>query len=235
MEPTDATATATVDSPAPSVDWVDIVATVVMAIAALLTAWSAFQSDQWSDTMSFSLSEAAAARTESARSYARAGQLSQVDVMTFIAWLEAARREYISGGIDVSDGYQPDPVTHSGILYVRFGPGFRSAMDSWLETGPLSTPDAPANPFVMAEYQLPEAAEAERLAQLADDKVAGARAADEVDDQYVLSTVMFAGIFLFAGLSTKMRPRAPQFIMLGFSLLLLITGAGYLLAVPIQV
>lgn len=218
-----------------SIDWVDILATIVMAFAALTTAWSAFQSDQWGDTMSFSLSEAAAARTESTRHFTRAGQLSEVDVSTFIAWLEAANGELAGGEIDLTDGYVPDPDTFSGLLYARFRPEFRVAMDAWLATGPLVNRDAPPTPFAMDEYQVAEESEADRLQQLADEKAATAHAADDNDDKYVLSTVLFAGIFLFAGLCTKMRSRIGQNLMLGFSIVLLFSGAVYLLTVPIQV
>lgn len=218
-----------------SIDWVDIVATIVMAFAALATAWSAFQSDQWGDTMSFSLSEAAAARTESTRSFTRAGQLSEVDVSTFIAWLEAAYQELADGEIDVSDGYQPDPDTLSGIFFARFRPELRTAMDAWLATRPLANPDAPPTPFAMDEYQVAEEVEAERLQQVAEDKAALAHAADDNDDKYVLSTIIFAGIFLFAGLCTKMRSRIGQNMMLGFSVVLLVGGVVYLLTVPVQV
>jgi hypothetical protein len=220
---------------ATSIDWIDIVATIVMAFAALATAWSAFQSDQWGDTMAFSLSEAAAARTESTRAYTRAGQLSEVDVSTFIAWLEAAHQELAAGEIDVTDGYQPDPATLSGIFYARFRPEFRTAMDAWLATQPLVNLDAPPTPFAMDEYQVAEEAEADRLHQEAHDKAALAHAADDNDDKYVLSTIIFAGIFLFAGLCTKMRSRIGQNMMLGFSIVLLVAGVFYILTVPIQV
>ncbi|HKZ24379.1 MAG TPA: hypothetical protein VJ398_01150 [Acidimicrobiia bacterium] len=218
-----------------SIDWTDIVATIVMAVAALLTAWSAFQSDQWSDNMSFSFSGAAAARTESTRNSTRAGQLAQIDVSTFIAWMEAAQREVAAGEIDVSDGYHPDPATLSGFLYARFRPEFRAAMDPWLATRPFINPDAPPTPFAMPEYKIAEADEAERLQQVADDKAAQAQAADRNDDKYVMSTIIFAAVFLFAGLSTKMRSRAGQLLMLGFAIVFLLGGAVFVLTVPIQV
>jgi hypothetical protein len=219
----------------PSIDWIDIVATIVMAFAALATAWSAFQSDQWGDTMSFSLNEAGAARTESTRSFTRAGQLSSIDVSTFLAWLDAAKQELDSGQIDVSDGYHPDPATLSGFLYVRFRPEFKTAMEAWLATRPLLNADAPPTPFAMEEYQVAQEVEAERLLQEAQEKSALAHAADDNDDKYVISTIIFAGIFLFAGLSTKMRSQPGQYIMLGFSIVLLIGGIVFLLMVPIQV
>jgi hypothetical protein len=108
-------------------------------------------------------------------------------------------------------------------------------MDAWLATRPLINPEAPPTPFAMDEYQVAEESEANRLQQLADEKAAHAHAADNNDDKYVLSTILFAGIFLFAGLSTKMRSRIGQNLMLGFSIVLLVSGVVYLVTVPIQV
>jgi hypothetical protein len=221
--------------PRPGVDWVDIIATLIMAVAALATAWSAFQSDQWGDTMSFSLAQASAARTEATRSYTRAGQLTTLDVSTFLAWVEQVSTEVKAGEIDVSSGYQPDPSTISGFLYLRFRPEFKTAMDAWIATRPFITPDAPPTPFAMPEYQVAESAEADRLQEEAAEKFAAAQAADANDDKYVLSAIIFAGLFLFAGLSTKMRSRLGQNLMLGFALLLLVAGTVFILTVPILV
>jgi hypothetical protein len=149
--------------------------------------------------------------------------------------VEAVQREVIAEGGDTSGGYEPDPTTVSGFLFTRFRPEFRVAMDAWLATRPLTNPDAPATPFAMEEYQVAEAIEAERLQQEAEDKVAEAQAADRNDDRYVLSTLIFAAIFLFAGLSTKMRSRSGQIGMLVVAILFLVGGVIYLLAVPIQV
>jgi hypothetical protein len=219
----------------PGVDWVDIIATIVMAVAALATAWSAFQSDQWGDTMSFSLAQASAARTEATRSYTRAGQLAALDVSTFLAWVEQVSTEVKAGEIDVSSGYEPDPTTISGFLYLRFRPEFKTAMDAWIATHPFITPDAPPTPFVMPQYRVAENDEADRLQDVAEEKFAAAQAADANDDKYVLSAIIFAGLFLFAGLSTKMRSRLGQNLMLGFALVLLIGGTVFILTVPILV
>lgn len=216
-------------------DWVDILATLVMAVAALLTAWSAFQSDQWGDRMSFSLAEASAARTEAAREYTRAGQLSEIDVASFFTWLEVTQAGVAAGTIDISSGYTLDPDTLSGLLHLRFRPEFRVAMDAWLNTSPLTNPDAPPTPFAMPEYEVAEEGEAERLETEADANYARAEAADANDDQYVISTILYAAVFLFAGLSTKMRSRLGQYLMLGFGVLLLLGTSSYVFTIPILV
>lgn len=215
------------------VDWVDVLATLVMAIAAVLTAWSAFQSDQWGDQMAFSLAQASAARTEATREFTRAGQLTEVDLASFFAWLEAAQTDVSEGRIDPDTTYEPDPSSLSGFLYLRFRPEFRIASDAWVETRPFINPDAPATPFAMPEYSVAEEAEAARLQALAGSKYDEAQAADANDDKYVLSTIVFAAVFLFAGLSTKMRSRLGQNLMLGMGIVILLGVGIYIFTIPI--
>ncbi len=215
------------------IDWVDVLATLVMAMAAVLTAWSAFQSDQWGDQMAFSLAQGSAARTEATREFTRAGQLTEVDLASFFAWLEATQTDVSEGRIDPDTSYEPDPNTLSGFLYLRFRPEFRIATDAWVETMPFINPDAPATPFAMPEYSVAEEAKAERLRALADAKYDEAQAADANDDKYVLSTIVFAAVFLFAGLSTKMRSRLGQNLMLGMGVVILLGVGVYIFTIPI--
>ncbi|HSJ71936.1 MAG TPA: hypothetical protein VLA29_09865 [Acidimicrobiia bacterium] len=215
------------------IDWVDVLATLVMAIAAVLTAWSAFQSDQWGDQMAFSLAQASAARTEATREFTRAGQVTEVDLASFFAWLEATQLDISEGRIELDASYEPDPSTLSGFLYLRFRPEFRIASDAWVETRPFVNPDAPPTPFAMPEYSVAEEAEATRLQALADSKYDEAQAADANDDKYVLSTIVFAAVFLFAGLSTKMRSRLGQNLMLGMGIVILLGVGIYIFTIPI--
>lgn len=217
------------------IDWVDVLATLVMAIAAVLTAWSAFQSDQWGDQMAFSLAQGSAARTEATREFTRAGQVTEVDLASFFAWLEAAQTDVSEGRIEPDTGYEPDPGTLSGFLYLRFRSEFRTASDAWLETRPFTNPEAPPTPFVMPEYAVAQEAEAGRLHAEADAKYDEAQAADANDDQYVLSTIIFAAVFLFAGLSTKMRSRVGQNLMLGMGISMLLGVGVYIFTIPILV
>lgn len=218
-----------------SVDWVDLLATLVMAIAAVLTAWSAFQSDQWGDQMSFSLAQGSASRTEATRIYTRAGQLSEVDVSSYYAWLEAIQAEGVFEASDPGSEYTPIPETLSWFVYERFRPEFRIAFDAWIETRPLVNSDAPPTPFAMPEYVVPEELEAQELEAAADAKFAEAQAADANDDKYVLSTIVFALVFLFAGMSTKMRSRLGQNLMLGFGIAILVVVIVYMFTVPVLV
>jgi hypothetical protein len=87
----------------------------------------------------------------------------------------------------------------------------------------------------MPDYEVAEAVEAARLEETADAKYAEAQDADSNDDRYVLSTIVFAAIFLFAGLSTKMRSLLGQNLMLGLGVVMLIAGGVFLLSTPVLV
>lgn len=235
MSDASASAQMTGGEPTQPFDWVDLIATLVMALAALLTAWSAFQSDQWGDTVSFSLAQSTAARAEATRAYAQAGQLKEIDVSSFFAWTEAVQFDVAQGRLDPVSRFEPDPETLAGFLYLRFRPEFRKAVDAWLESDPLANPAAPATPFELDDYRISKEADGLDLEVEADRLYAEAQAADANDDKYVLTTIAFAAIFLFAGMSTKMRSSLSQHLMLGFGILFLVGATVFLITIPILV
>jgi hypothetical protein len=212
---------------------IELVATVFLAIATVLTAWSAFQSAKWSGVQAISFSAANAARTESTRASDVANIQRAVDVDTFVAWVGAVAAER---GIEPSDRtYRPEAGTESGFLYERLRDEFKPAVEAWLATRPLLDPDAPATPFQMSEYRLAADAEAERLVQESEDRRDEALQANQRSDNYVLLTVLFASVLLFAGVSTKLRGRRAQQILLMTAGLLLVGAAVTLLTFPVEI
>ncbi|MCB1247747.1 MAG: hypothetical protein KDB69_10805 [Acidimicrobiia bacterium] len=220
-----------------SSDRIELVATIVLAIATILTAWSAFQSTKWSGTQANNYSAAGAARTESTRFDTRAGQLTQIDVAMYTDWVAAYFEESADGTIPaVTDGtYQPTPGTTSGFLYTRFRPEFRPAVEAWLATDPVGNPDAPPTPFAMEEYVVADRLEAERLQTEADERAQAARDANQTSDNYVLTMVLFASVLFFAGVSSKLYLPRNRIIALGFGLVLLVVGSAISLSLPILV
>ena len=216
-------------------DRIELIATIVLAVATILTAWSAFQSGKWGGTQSINFSEAGAARTESTRFDTRAGQLSQIDVAMYIDWVSALVEDIESGAIPALDSgsYEPTRGTISGFLYLRFREEFRPAIDAWITTDPTNNANAPPTPFVMDEYSVADAIEADRLSDLADEKAEAARDANQNGDNYVLTMVLFASVLFFAGVSSKMvRPRN-RMLVLGFGLVTLFVGIVILVSLPI--
>ncbi|MGV8966381.1 MAG: hypothetical protein ACOH2F_08875 [Cellulomonas sp.] len=211
----------------------ELVATALLALATLLTAWSAFQATKWSGVQANNYSAASAARTESVRASNTANSLTTIDVNTFVAWVTAVADER-GGASPSAEPYTPQPGTLSGFLYERFRDEFRPAVDAWLATRPLLSPDAPPTPFAMPEYRLAETTEAAAFAREADDRSAEARRANQRGDNYVLLTVLFVTVSLFAGSSTKLDVARGQQFLLALAVLVLVGATIALIRFPVQ-
>ena len=218
-------------------DRIELIATIVLAVATILTAWSGFESGKWGGEQSVNFSEAGAARTESTRADTAGGQLIQIDVAMYIDWVTAISDELNAGTItDASlDPYSPAEGTVSGFLYKRFREEFLPAVDAWLATQPMTNDDAPKGPFEMEEYVVAQQVEADRLSVVADEKAAAARTANQNGDNYVLTMVLFASVLYFAGVSSKMNRPRNRVIILGFGVVTLTIGLIILASLPILV
>ncbi|MEA3501507.1 MAG: hypothetical protein U9R47_01925 [Actinomycetota bacterium] len=215
---------------------IESIASIVLAIAVVLTAWAAFQAGKWGGEQSIQFSVAGASRTESARADTRGGQLAQIDISMFTDFVAAYMDETASGAIEPYDGstFIPSPETLSGFLYNRFRPEFRPAMDAWLATDPAGNPDAPGTPFDMPEYEVAQFAEAERLVEVADQAAIDARAANQTGDNYVLTAVLFAAVLFFSGIATKLENRWNRHFVNMVGIIGVVVGAIILIRLPVM-
>ncbi|MEZ0448659.1 hypothetical protein [Cellulomonas sp. ICMP 17802] len=210
----------------------DLVATVVLAVATVLTAWSAFQSSQWSGVQAAAYSAASRERAESNRAQTLAGQQSIIDVMLFTDWLDALHSE--GDTVVVPDPYVPDPTVYSGFLFERFRPEFRPAVHAWLAEEPLTNPAAPPSPFAMDEYVLASAQEAARLEKASDRSAATARLAIERKDNYVLATVLCASVLFFCGIGSKLGSPRRRAVMIAIGGAVLLATLVVVLTFPVH-
>ena len=214
----------------------ELAATIVMSVAVLLTAWSAFQSGKWGGVQSVKFAEAGAARTESVRLDTLSGQLTQLDVAVFLEWTAALSDDVVDGLVEAPEGtYEPDPGTRSGFLYERVRDDFQIVLSEWLATEPIANPEAPATPFEIESYVMPGSVEAEAQRTLADERATEARTANQNGDNYVLTTVLFASVLFFAGVSTKLAGDRNRAIMLGVGAVILIAGIVTVLTFPVEI
>ncbi|HEY7467969.1 MAG TPA: hypothetical protein VIC07_00380 [Acidimicrobiia bacterium] len=215
-------------------DRIELVATVVMAAAAILTAWAAFQSAKWSGIQAIEFSRASAARVESTRLDDRAGQLAAIDVDVYLSWLEAVSREIEQGtnAIDSDAGYQPVEGTLSAFFYDRMRDEFRPAFDAWLQSRPLLNPEAPKTPFQMEAYVLADAVEADRLLDEAGEHTEAALTANQNSDNHVLTAVALALSLFFAGVSSKLGDWSNRLIAIVLSTVIFLGAATVLILLP---
>ena len=113
----------------------------MLAVVALLAAYTGFASAKWNTESSVRLAQASAARTEANRAALNAQNLKNFDSTTFNTWFTS----YIAG----------NPTAES-VAVRRFRPAFKVAFDAWLATDPFTNAKAPPGPTYMAQYKQPE-------------------------------------------------------------------------------
>ena len=195
--------------------WLVIFEASLLALVAMLAAWSGFAAAKWSTESRLELAQASATRTEASRANLTAHENRNFDSVTFNAWLAA----YASGNqvaIDITER--------------RFRPEFKVAFDAWMRTDPFGAGTTPG-PTYQAEYVQPEAVRAAELDRVADERyAAGAEAAYHADG-YVRTTVFLATVLFLVGISRHFRLAAARIGLivvatgiLGFSVFLLIVA-----------
>lgn len=183
----------------------ELAATVLLALAAVSTAWASYQSARWHGKQAKAQSASIAARVESTRAAGVANRQAQIDVALFTQWIDA---------------YARDETELAAFYGKRFREEFRPAFNAWVATRPRKNPDAPLSPFAMPQYRLAASHQADSL-----EARAGAYS-DLVGryiqraDNYTLAVVLFAASLFFAGISTRMHGRGSQtaIIALGYTL-----------------
>ena len=221
-EKTTGTTTPYIDLPTRFDRWepvAEVAATIVLAIATIATAWSGYQAARWGGEQSTSYSQAGALRTESTRSSTQAGQLAQTDIGIFANWINA----FATGNQELATFYEE-----------RFRDEFKPAFEAWLATDPRNNPAAPSSPFVMPEYQLSKAQEAERLETEAEQMFAKGTEANQQSDDYILNTVILAGVLFLAGIASRFKAMSARWVIIVFSLAILAFGLYNILTYPIQ-
>ena len=200
-------------------EWVEIVATVLLALATVATAWSGYEASRWNGEQAKAFSRGNAARIESTRASALADAQTQIDVATFTAWVDA----YAQKQTQLADFYLK-----------RFRAEFKPAVDAWIATRPLKNADAPLTPFAMPQYHLAARDKAEELELEAETWAAKARTNVQRSTNYVLGVVLFAAALFFAGMSAKLRTQRLRRVLLLFGLVVFFGTVAWIATFPVS-
>jgi hypothetical protein len=200
-------------------DRLELIATVLLAVAAVATAWSSYQATRWNGEQAKASSRTNALRIEAARAQGLAEAQTEVDVATFIQWVDA---------------HAQDDVELEAFYEARFRDEFAPAFDAWIATDPFVDADAPETPFVLPEYDLAAANDAARL-----DREAAASAGIvarniQRGSNYVLGVVLFSVSLFFAGMSTKLERSGLRSALLAVGCLLFVGTAIWLATFPVS-
>jgi len=193
-------------------------AVLLLALTTLATAWSGYQAARWSGEQSQHYARASATRVVAQQAATRAGQLRIDDLLYFNGWLDA--REAGNAKLEA-------------IYRSRFRPEFEPAFRAWIAQHPFTNPRAVPGPLYMPQYRSADLARSVRLDVVADKLFQEGTAAKTNGDRYILSTVFFAAVLFFAGISLRLDWQPLRIAVLGMALVLLAGGVAFVLTLPV--
>jgi hypothetical protein len=205
------------DAPPPADRAIELFAVVLMALTTVLTAWSGYQAARWSGVQSEAFAHATATRIHAQEQTTRAGQLRIDDLLRFNGWLDARS----AGDDDLARLHRR-----------RFRPEFVPAFRAWLAQKPFTNPNAIPGPLYVPEYKLEQTARAAVLDREADHLFEKGTQAKEHDDRYILSTVFFAAVLFFAGISLRLDWRRLRVAVVGMAAVMLLCGFVFVATLP---
>jgi hypothetical protein len=201
-------------------NWAELAATILLAAAAVATAWSSYQATRWNGEQAKTASRVNKTRIDAARAADRTNALTQVDIATFIQWVDA---------------YAQDESELASFYRTRFRDEFKPAFNAWIASRPLENANAAPTPFALPDYKLASAAEAARLDAQAEVLSATVRRDIQRASNYVLAVVLFAVALFFAGMSTKLAAAGLRTAMLAVGWIVFLGAAVWVATSPMSV
>jgi len=203
----------------PRASRLELAATVLLAVAAVATAWSSYQANRWNGEQAKAASQTNAIRIDAARAQGEAQAETEVDVALFIQWVDA-------------DANDEDEL--ADFYAARFRDEFQPAFDAWLGTDPFGDPEAPPSPFAMDEYQVEAQVEAQDLDRQGEASAATVRRDIQRSANYVLAVVLFAVALFFAGISVKLVNERLRAVLLGVGYVVFLGAVAWLATFPVS-
>jgi hypothetical protein len=195
---------------------ISIIEASLLAVVAVLAAYSGWAAAKWSTESSLSLARASADRAEANAANLDALNTLNFDLTAFNAWFTA---------------WIADDQVAMNIAEKRFTPNFHNAFNAWIGTLPALNPDAPPGPTYMPQYQQPAKAQATALNAQATAAYTRGEKAGSTSDDYIRTTVYLATVLFLAGLGGHFGYRYIRYglaavgtVILGVAIVILLTS-----------
>lgn len=195
----------------------EILEAFLLAIVAVATAWSGFQSAKWDGRSAERYAQSAVYRVDGDEEETLGGQQRLQDVSTFNSWLQAK-----------TTGDEP----MRKLLERRFSTEYEKAFKAWLLTDPLSDPNAPPGPAHMPDYENHLSAKGNETKRLADEAFEDGKHSREVGEDYVRLTVFLATVLFLIAISQRFRQVSVQLALLGLAVMATIAILAILISYP---
>ena len=195
----------------------EVVEAIVLALVAITTAWSGYQSALWDGHQSVLYGQSSKLRVQAQSMEVQSNQERMYDAATVVEWLKAEA----NGQTRLAD-----------IFERRLLPEFRPAFEAWKKTDPVHNPNAPAGPVQMPEYHNTMAEQAAKMNQRASEIFEQGTQAREWAEKYVRITVILATVLLLTAISQRFRSHRIRVCLIVMSFLLLCIPIWSIVTLP---
>jgi len=195
----------------------EILEVLLLAAAAIATAWSGYQAAKGDGQQAVLYSKASVDRVQANTAATLGQQRLAADGAMFSAWLEAEAA---------------NDAELQAMLVRRFSPEYRTAFAAWLDTKPFTNSDAPPGPGYMPEYHNPQMEQAEQLNEQAATLEEAGTEARHTAEEYVRATVLFALVLFLVAVGQRFRLRGVRIATMAMAFGLLAYGLYNLAALP---
>ena len=199
------------------IETLEIVEAVLLAMVAIATAWSGYQSARWDGLQDELYAKSTRLRVEGQALQTRSGQEQAYDASVVAEWIKAK-----------ADGNEKV----AALFERRFLPEFLPAFEAWKNTDPLTNPNSPPGPMMMPQYRNANAEGAIKRGEEANQAFEQGAAARAISDRYVRATVLLATVLLLVAISQRFRTRGVRMGLAILALLLLCFPLYRLLTLP---
>ena len=190
----------------------ELCAVLLLSVSTLATAWSGYQAARWSGEQSQHYAMASTARIRAQQQSTLAGQLRIDDLLNFNGWLDAKQ----SGNRRLAAVYEH-----------RFRPEFVPVFHAWQAQTKIP------GPTFMPQYRPAALVRAGVYDARADRLFAEGGDAKNSDDRYILSTVFFAAVLFFSGISLRLAWAPLRIFVLSLAAILLVGGLIFVATLPV--
>ena len=194
---------------------------MVLSLAVLVTAWSAYQAARWSGVQSINASQYAGHLIESSEIASLIETQLEIDSQATSTWLIMAADDNQRGMQDLEE---------------RFSDTLAPAFDAWM-AGSIDGDIPPGLPQDLPQYEegFEELLEAKSFEfASATEATETAAEANRTSDRFVLVTVVMASVMFFAGIGAKLKGRAIRLTLLVIAGLLCVGAIAAILSLPQQ-
>lgn len=197
-------------------DYVELVAAILLGLAAVAIAWSTYQAALWGGQQDEAYTESVREANNAVDLLQAADTIRTLDQNLFVAAL--------TSGV-CSEDQRGDETACEQILANMSDEG-AATVESWLA-------DDESNPFESAAYVDALYGPGEQAKLTSEQFFETAGEANENGDNFELATTILTAVLFFAGIAAVLDDRRIGWSLLAVAIVLLVGGVGYVLSLPV--